>query len=468
MPLSVVLDDNRDKRIDSTFFTKGAIEADALIARKNPSAVSDVASEVKSFGAYALTNEFEYEKDGIPFLRGTNYAGGFINFGDALRISPEAHKLLHKSEVKPGMVLFSMSGSVGSVAVALDTWNYPINSNQDIAKIVPSSISPYFLAAFLAGKFGEAQVKRLPVGSVQQHIFLWMIERIKVPRFGDDLERRVSEIAQLAYATNEGATAHSERAEIALLKALGLADWAPPEPLSYTASAVAAFASGRLDAQYFMPAKAQVQEALRRLPGKPLGERFASIRQMMDPKKDNAPPIVRNYDVTDALQPILDDENEPVATVEIGSTKKVLKNGDVAISRLRAYLREIAVVKTEGKIPSVGSSEFIVLRPKTKADRAIAPETLLTFLRSAPVQTILKWCQDGSQHPRFSEGDLLAIHLPDAVEAVSAEIAAIVQEGFEARCKARALLDAAKRAVEIAIEDSETAALAFLDNIESA
>lgn len=468
MPLSTALSDNRDTRIDSTYFTKEAIAADALISARKPSIVSEVASEVKSFGAYALTNEFEYEDEGIPFIRGTNFAGDFINFGDALKISEEAHKLLHKSEVKPGMVLFSMSGSVGSVAVALDTWTYPINSNQDIAKIVPRKISPYYLAAFLSGKFGEAQVKRLPVGSVQQHIFLWMIERMKVPRFDDKLEQRISSLAALAYATNEGATVHSDRAEAQLLKALGLANWAPPEPLAYVASSADAFASGRLDAQYFMPAKTQVQEALRKLPGKPLGERFASIRQMMDPKKDNAPLIVRNYDVTDALQPILNDEKEPVATEEIGSTKKVFKHGDVAISRLRAYLREIAVVRTDGKIPSVGSSEFIVLRPKTKADKAIAPETLLTFLRSAPVQTILKWCQDGSQHPRFSEGDLLAIHLPDAVEAASAEIATTVQEGFEARRNARALLDAAKRAVEIAIEDSEAAALAYLDKMGAA
>ena len=186
---------------------------------------------------------------------------------------------------------------------------------------------------------------------------------------------------------------------------------------------------------------------------------------MMNPKKDGVPAHVRNFDVTDALQPILDDEKERVATEEIGSAKKTFNDGDVAISRLRAYLRQIAVVRTNGKIPSVGSSEFIVLRPKTKADQAIAPETLFAFLRSAPVQTILKWCQDGSQHPRFSAGDLLAIHLPDAVKAASAEIAAIVLEGLEALRKARALLEAAKRAVEIAIEDSEAVALAYLDKM---
>lgn len=139
-------------RLSSQYFQRAALAADKLIMRHNPEPVFALASEVKSFGAYALTNQFEYQSEGIPFLRGTNYSGDFINFADVLRISDESHRLLHKSEVLPGMVLLSMSGSVGSVAVALDSWSYPINSNQDIAKIVPSSVSPFYLATYLSSR----------------------------------------------------------------------------------------------------------------------------------------------------------------------------------------------------------------------------------------------------------------------------------------------------------------------------
>ena len=86
----------------------------------------------------------------------------------------------------------------------------------------------------------------------------------------------------------------------------------------------------------------------------------------------------------------------------------------------------------------------------------------MIFLRSSPVQTILKWCQDGSQHPRFSERDLLAIPVPDVVADTSSQIETMVKSAFGARAKSRALLSAAKRAVELAIEDGEGAALAYL------
>ncbi|WP_156995513.1 restriction endonuclease subunit S domain-containing protein, partial [Elstera litoralis] len=203
MSLSQVLADNRDKRLDSQYFGRAALVADKLILRHNPARISDIALEVRSFGAYALTNEFEYQEQGIPFIRGTDYAGNFINFSNVLRVSEEAHSLLHKSEVLPGMVLLSMSGSVGSVAVALESWSYPINSNQDIAKIVPDGISPFFMAAYLSSRYGQIQMSRLPAGSVQQHIFLWMIERIQVPRFSSGLERRIAQLAERAYETHE-------------------------------------------------------------------------------------------------------------------------------------------------------------------------------------------------------------------------------------------------------------------------
>ena len=253
-----------------------------------------------------------------------------------------------------------------------------------------------------------------------------------------------------------------DAAQAILLSGLGLSDWTPPEPLSYTATASEIFNCGRIDAQYYMPAKKQVRQSLSALPSRPLSEWVDSIRKQWVPARAPGSTLVRNYDVTDALVPRLDSEKEPTTAAEIGSMKKVLNDGDVAISRLRAYLKEVAVVRTGDNIPSVGSSEFIVLRPKSSA---ISPETLMIFLRSSPVQTILKWCQDGSQHPRFSESDLLEIPVPNVVAELSPEITKIVQEGFAARYLARKLLEAAKRSVEIAIEHGEPASIAYIENI---
>lgn len=469
VPLSSVKDGNEKVRFDSGYFDKQALLAVGLLEGKVTEPLGAITSTLRKGIFDIKADTYVNEGEGVPFVRIGDMKGGLIEASSTAWISHKAHTKERKTALHFGDIVLSKTAYPAASFINLRE----CNASQDVVAVKFSKdgakrFKSGFVTSYLNGKIGLPIMSRFFQGNVQQHLSLDDAKKIELPRLSDEFQERVHKCVLGANDRRKEALTKVGQAETALLKALGLADWAPPEPLAYSAASAATVASGRLDAQYFMPAKTGVQEALRRLPGKPLGERFVSIRQLMDPKKDTAPPIVRNYDVTDALQPILDDEKEPVATEEIGSTKKVLKNGDVAISRLRAYLREIAVIKTDGKIPAVGSSEFIVLRPKTKTDKAIAPETLLTFLRSAPVQTILKWCQDGSQHPRFSEGDLLAIHFPDAVEAASAAIAAIVQEGFEARARARTLLDAAKRAVEIAIEDSEAAALAYLDKMGAA
>jgi hypothetical protein len=113
--LSDVRLDNRVFRIDSTFFSKAALEAERTIKKCDWSQLSDLSDRIESFGAYALTNLFTYVEEGIPFLRCLNIRDGFTEFTNVLHITPKAHKLLSKSEVCPEMVLLTMSGSVGNL-----------------------------------------------------------------------------------------------------------------------------------------------------------------------------------------------------------------------------------------------------------------------------------------------------------------------------------------------------------------
>lgn len=66
----------------------------------------------------------------------------------------------------------------------------------------------------------------------------------------------------------------------------------------------------------------------------------------------------------------------------IGSAKKSLRSGDVVISRLRLYLRQVAWVDSQlgeligsGAVAAIVSTEFYILRPVSKES--------LVFLRSS-------------------------------------------------------------------------------------
>jgi hypothetical protein len=70
-------------------------------------------------------------------------------------------------------------------------------------------------------------------------------------------------------------------------------------------------------------------------------------------------------------------------------------------------------------------------------------------------------------YPAISETDLLGLPFAPPDEAIAGAIRDAVRCSRRARSRAAALLDAAKHAVEIAIERDEAAALRFLDAAEA-
>jgi hypothetical protein len=111
------------------------------------------------------------------------------------------------------------------------------------------------------------------------------------------------------------------------------------------------------------------------------------------------------------------------------SNKKIVKPGDVIVSRLRPYLRQIAYVDSgifcqETNCICAVSTEFYVLRSQGKANIAF----LVPLLLSDKIQTILCNAVEGSQHPRFKEEVLLDIAIPKALITKADELSLIISE----------------------------------------
>ena len=126
-------------------------------------------------------------------------------------------------------------------------------------------------------------------------------------------------------------------------------------------------------------------------------------------------------------------------------------------STVRSIRRLSALIAPEQN-DFVCSSGFVLLQP-----RAIAPEVLLTHLRLQPVCELMDLHTRASLYPSISESDLLGLPVPRVDSRVQDSEVAAVRASQVSRRRATRLLDAAKRAVEIAIEDSEGAALAHLE-----
>ena len=96
----------------------------------------------------------------------------------------------------------------------------------------------------------------------------------------------------------------------------------------------------------------------------------------------------------------------------------------------------------------------------------VPPEVLLTYLRLPVICELMDLHTSASMYPAISEKDLLGLPFAPPDPATESVVCAAVTKARLARSEAAALLDAANRAVEIAIGQEEAAALRFLESQE--
>ena len=158
-----------------------------------------------------------------------------------------------------------------------------------------------------------------------------------------------------------------------------------------------------------------------------LGEIAFSVRKMIKPSTDLGEYLV--IDTSDAREGIIIARKPLVEGNKIGSTKKHLETGDVIISRLRPYLRQVAFIDED--IPKtkstqvICSTEFFILRSIDNESIAF----LVPFLLSKKVQEVLLASQEGGHHPRFNESTLFFLPIPKKLLLQRDKISKVIAEG---------------------------------------
>jgi hypothetical protein len=136
-------------------------------------------------------------------------------------------------------------------------------------------------------------------------------------------------------------------------------------------------------------------------------------------------------DTTHAYEGFVIFRHDLVRPSEVGSSKRWLQPGDVIVSRLRPYLRQVALVDealfrlAPGGNPVVASTEFFVLRAR---DGEMPAAAFVPFLLSDAVQAAFAAGQEGGHHPRFPRELLEGLPVADSVVADGQETVRAVTE----------------------------------------
>lgn len=445
-------------RLDSFYYTKEFLYDEYKIDNQKRKKLRDLSSSILSFGAYSLNNFVEYRNSGVPFIRGVNLKNGILDFNDVIFIDKDAHKLLWKSEVFPKTILLSMSGTIGDVAIAMPDYPYPMNSNQDIAKIrINNKINTYYVYAFLLSRYGQNYLKREARGSVQQHVFLSQMENFDIPIPSISFQKQLEKVVLSShFSLSKSDSLYSELQNLIMDK-FGLNNWQPSNNLVNVKSLKDSFlSSGRLDAEHYQMKYDELEARIKTLPYKTIAEiqQFNARGVQPDYVEEGSVSVVNSKHI---LEDGLDYDNfERTTEAFLSSHERAqIEYGDILIYTTGANIGRTQVYLKDDH--ALASNHVNILRV-----RGVNPIYLALVLNSPVGRMQTEKLCTGSAQAEIYPNDIEKFIVPILDETKQETIAAKVQDCFALKMESKRLLIVAKEAVEIAISDSEEKALQYI------
>ena len=333
--------------------------------------------------------------------------------------------------------------------------SYLVRINPD-----PEIVTPEYLTAFLNTKYGIIDIKRRARHSINQsNVNLEEVKRIEIPLLCDQLQNGITLSFNKAVDSIQASEVIYHQAQTLLLAELGLANWQPKHQLTFVKNFSDTKHTERIDADYFQPKHDEIVNAIREYPGG--GDTLEILARLKDSNFKPEPETEYKYIELSNIGSsgeIIGCTVEPGQDLPTRARRKVTA-GDVIVSSVEGSLNSIALI-TDEYDNALCSTGFHVIQSDV-----LNSETLLVLLKSGIGQLQLKKGCSGTILTAINKDEFNKIVVPKIKVEKQTEIQEKVLESFRLRQQAKDLLEHAKRAVEIAIERNEQAAMDWLVSV---
>jgi len=456
--LSELIIENKIFRIDSEFQLKEYVKT---------------LNRVKSLNNFTLGSQLELLTDGkhggvtltengVVFLRTTNIKENEIDLSDKRFISVQESEETLRAEFKENDLLLTTIGTIGLCAKVPKLFPRA-TINQNLVRIVlkDKSLSS-FICCFLNSKYGKNQLLRFGAGNVYQMINYPNLKKVLIPSF-NYLSKKIEDLYLISENKKNKSKRSYTQAENLLLEEIGLQDFTPSkEPVNIKSFKDSFGTSGRLDAEYYQPKFEQVVNKVKNKPFDILSN-LVEISKSIEPGSKNyvekGLPFMRVADLSKngLTEPqkyiseyfVKENQDKINSLKPKKGTILFSKDGSVGIAYL---LRQDYNGITSGAI----------LHLNVKDEKRIIPEYLTLALNSIIVQMQAERDAGGSIILHWSSNEIENVVVPIIDYDKQQQIAELIAQSFTLKKESEHLLEVAKRAVEIAIEESETVALEFI------
>ena len=435
--------------------------------------------KIQKFRKYAKNNDFQklenyvgYVKRGvqplysnfgtIPVLKSVNIRECGITEDRQEYVDENFFKSKKQSQVNYKDVLLTSTG-VGTLGRCLINQNnnkYFIDGHITILNNL-KELLPEFLYIYLNSKYGQEQINVLYKGSSGQiEIYPDDIKQILIKPL--KIQQSIASLVNTSYTLRQSADILYKEAEEILLEELGLKNYQPQNKKCFVKMLSDTQEVGRIDAEYFQPKYEDVIDKIKKYNGGyALLENFIENYSTGYPYKsekyqNSGVPVIR---IANIEKNKLELENNPAFISEEYSNiskKDIAKAGNILIS-MSGTIGNVA------EIPENIKKCCINQRVLSFESKNINNKYLVLFLNSFFGYIQFERIGVGGLQINLSYNDIKNLIVPLLPQSIQSKISAKIQQSFESREKSKQLLEVAKRAVEIAIEENEEAGLKYIE-----
>jgi len=440
--------------LDAEFFKKSYVHFLKKIKQKGVIKIGDV-----SFVTDGIHESIDFDTESnINLISAKSPKENYFDLSSNHYISESHHYKNPRTQLKPNDVIISTVGTIGNCAVVKEDI-LPANSDRHVGIIrIKEKLKPYFLSTFLLSKYGRFQTFRESTGNVQLNLFIYKIKELLVPDLSDLFQEQIEKLCKTSFEYRTNSSVIYTQAESILLQEIGLNDFEPSKKAVNIKSFSKSFATtGRLDAEYYQPKYEQYENLIKSQKHTYVKDEYLHIV-----KKSKKEKTGYNYiEIGDVNIGNGSNSSNYVLTDDLPANAKTLvQKGDILISNVRPYRGAVTIIDSD-ITDLIVSGAFTVLRKNPNS--IFNNQVLQVLLRSKVYKDWVLKYNVGTSYPVIKDKDILELPIPFIDTNKQEKIASLIDESFALKKQSEHLLEVAKKAVEIAIENNEQVALNYIN-----
>lgn len=398
----------------------------------------------------------DYQESGVLYLLSECVKEGYIEKAKCRYITEAKNRELKRSCLHPGDIVVTKTGVYFGKSAVIPESIPEANTIAHVGKItLKSQYNPYYVSTFLNCKYGYCQLRRRGIKATRPEIKLVEFPDIVIPEFSDRLYSAVEASVRKANTLLELASGTMELSAKLIIDSLAVGSSYAERVSKALVSFKNSFQlTGRLDAEYYQLKYKNYEAAVF---GASNGYTF--VKNEFVPVKKSCPRTLDNYNYVEIGDIDVGTGSafaNTVATEELPDNAKIMtQKGDLLVSTVRPNRGAVAIL---GNGNLLVSGAFTVLRE----DGDYPKEVLQVLLRTSMYRDWLLRFNVGTSYPVIKDEDVLNMPIPILGDDIKQDVVAKVNESASLRRQSKQLLEYAKQAVEMAIEQGEDIALAWL------